>query len=45
MSSPTGFKDHSLHPMIIPLPIGLWIFSIVSDLILSTTTTVSSNCS
>jgi len=33
MSSPASFKDHPLHPMLIPLPIGLWIFSIVSDLI------------
>lgn len=33
MSSPASFKGHPLHPIIIPLPIGLWIFSIVSDLI------------
>src|ERR1041385_3545219 len=33
MSSPASFKDHPLHPMLIPLPIGLWVFSIVSDLI------------
>src|SRR5439155_26113722 len=32
MSSPASFKDHPWHPMIIPLPIGLWIFSIVTDL-------------
>jgi uncharacterized membrane protein len=33
MSSPASFKGHSFHPMIVPLPIGLWFFSIVSDLI------------
>jgi uncharacterized membrane protein len=32
MSSPASFKGHPFHPMIIPLPIGLWIFSIISDL-------------
>jgi len=33
MSSTASVKGHPLHPIIIPLPIGLWIFSIVSDLI------------
>ena len=33
MSSPASFKGHPFHPIIIPLPIGLWIFSLVSDLI------------
>jgi uncharacterized membrane protein len=33
MSSPASFKGHPFHPMIVPLPIGLWIFSIISDLI------------
>jgi uncharacterized membrane protein len=33
MSAPASFKGHPLHPIIIPLPIGLWIFSIVSDFI------------
>lgn len=33
MSSPASFKGHPLHPIIIPLPIGLWIFSLISDLI------------
>src|SRR5512140_2158346 len=33
MSAPASFKGHPFHPIIIPLPIGLWIFSIVSDLI------------
>jgi uncharacterized membrane protein len=33
MSSAASFKGHPFHPIIVPLPIGLWIFSIVSDLI------------
>ncbi|MDQ2824438.1 MAG: DUF2231 domain-containing protein [Verrucomicrobiota bacterium] len=33
MSSPASFKGHPLHAMLIPLPIGLWIFSLVSDVI------------
>jgi uncharacterized membrane protein len=33
MSSPASIKDHPVHPMLVALPIGLWIFSIVSDLI------------
>ena len=28
-----SFKGHPLHPMLVALPIGLWIFSVVSDLI------------
>ena len=33
MSSPASFNGHPLHPILVPLPIGLWIFSLVSDLI------------
>ena len=33
MSAAASFKGHPFHPIIIPLPIGLWIFSIVSDFI------------
>jgi uncharacterized membrane protein len=33
MSSPASFKGHPFHPILVPLPIGLWIFSLVSDLI------------
>jgi uncharacterized membrane protein len=33
MSAPASFKGHPFHPIIIPLSIGLWIFSIVSDFI------------
>ncbi|PYK45814.1 MAG: hypothetical protein DME46_03105 [Verrucomicrobia bacterium] len=28
-----SFKGHPLHLMLVALPIGLWIFSVVSDLI------------
>jgi Predicted membrane protein len=34
MSSPASFKGHPLHPILVALPIGLWIFSLVSDVIL-----------
>lgn len=27
------FKNHPIHPMLIPLPIGLWIFSLAADII------------
>lgn len=33
MSSSASFKGHPFHPMLVALPIGLWIFSIVSDVI------------
>jgi len=33
MPSTASFKDHPLHPILIPLPIGLWIFSLITDLI------------
>jgi len=33
MSSTASFKGHPFHPILVPLPIGLWIFSLVSDLI------------
>jgi uncharacterized membrane protein len=33
MSSPASIKGHPLHPILVALPIGLWIFSIVCDLI------------
>src|SRR5213080_3920513 len=33
MSAPASFKGHPFHPILVPLPIGLWIFSIVSDFI------------
>lgn len=33
MSSPASIKDHPIHPMIVGVPIGLWVFSLVSDII------------
>jgi uncharacterized membrane protein len=33
MHSPASFKGHPIHPMLIVFPIGLWVFSLVSDLI------------
>jgi uncharacterized membrane protein len=33
MASPASFKRHPIHPMLVPLPIGLWIFSLVCDAI------------
>ena len=33
MASPASIKGHPIHPMIVPLPIGLWIFSLACDLI------------
>src|SRR5436190_24027274 len=33
MASPASIAKHPLHPMLVALPIGLWIFSLVSDVI------------
>lgn len=33
MSSPASIAGHPLHPMLVPLPIGLWVFSFVADLV------------
>ena len=33
MSSPASVKRHPIHPMLVPLPIGLWVFSLVCDVI------------
>ena len=33
MASPASIAGHPIHPMIIPFPIGLWVFSLVADLI------------
>src|SRR5688572_5501781 len=33
MASPASFNGHPIHPMIIPFPIALWVFSLVADLI------------
>ncbi len=31
MSTPASFKGHPIHPMLVPLAIGLWIFALVAD--------------
>lgn len=33
MSSPASIGGHPIHPMLIPFPIALWVFSLISDLI------------
>jgi uncharacterized membrane protein len=33
MLSRASIAGHPIHPMLIPLPIGLWVFSLVADLI------------
>lgn len=33
MASPASIAKHPIHPMLIAIPIGLWIFSLVSDFI------------
>jgi len=33
MASPASLGGHPIHPMIIPFPIALWVFSLVADVI------------
>jgi uncharacterized membrane protein len=33
MASPASFGGHPIHPIIIPFPIALWVFSLVADVI------------
>ena len=33
MASPASIGGHPIHPILIPFPIGLWIFSVVADVI------------
>jgi uncharacterized membrane protein len=33
MITPASVRKHPIHPMLIPLPIGLWLFSFVCDLV------------
>jgi uncharacterized membrane protein len=32
-TTPARVLDHPLHPMLIPFPIGLWVFSLVADIV------------
>lgn len=34
MKTKASFARHPIHPMLVPLPIGLWIFSLVCDVLL-----------
>ena len=33
MRTPASIARHPIHPMLVPIPIGLWIFSLVADLV------------
>lgn len=33
MASPASVAKHPIHPILVTIPIGLWIFALVSDLI------------
>lgn len=33
MRTPASIARHPIHPMLVPIPIGLWLFSLVADLI------------
>lgn len=33
MRTPASIARHPIHPMLVPIPIGLWLFSFVSDLL------------
>jgi uncharacterized membrane protein len=33
MSTPTSLARHPIHPILVDLPIGLWVFSAVADLV------------
>ena len=33
MTSPASIAKHPIHPILITLPVGLWVFSLVSDII------------
>src|ERR1700748_1738384 len=33
MSSPASVRKHPLHPMLVAIPIGLWVFALVCDVV------------
>ena len=33
MRTPANIARHPLHPMLVPIPIGLWVFSLICDLV------------
>ena len=32
MRTPASIAKHPIHPMLVPIPIGLWVFSLVADI-------------
>jgi len=34
MTTPASIKSHPIHAMLVPLPIGLWIFALVADVVI-----------
>jgi uncharacterized membrane protein len=37
MPTPASVKGHPIHVMLIPLPIGLWVFALVADIVAAVT--------
>lgn len=33
MSTPASVRDHPIHPMLVGIPIGLWVFATMADLV------------
>jgi uncharacterized membrane protein len=33
METPARIAKHPIHPMLVPIPIGLWVFSLICDLV------------
>jgi uncharacterized membrane protein len=33
MHTPASFRGHPIHPMLVVFPIGLWVFSLIADLV------------
>ena len=33
MRTPANIAKHPIHPMLVPIPIGLWVFSLICDLV------------
>ena len=33
MRTPASIAKHPIHPMLVPIPIGLWLFSLICDLV------------
>jgi uncharacterized membrane protein len=33
MRTPANIARHPIHPMLVPIPIGLWVFSLICDLV------------